>query len=55
MLQDQNTQLCIDICNTIEYDIKSYRFKMTIVKCTKVRLKLLKLKNLHKDMLVYPT
>ena len=27
MLQGQNTQAYIDMCNTIEYDVRSYRFK----------------------------
>ena len=32
----------IYIGNIIEYDVKSYQVKTTIVKCTKVRLKVLK-------------
>ena len=40
--QGQNTQAEIDESKPIEYDVKSYQVKMTIVKCTKIRLKGLK-------------
>ena len=40
--QRVNTQSYIDIGNNIEYDVKSYQVKKTIVKCTKVRMKGLK-------------
>ena len=43
ILQGQNTQAEMDIGNTIEYDVKSYQVKMTIVNCTEVRQKNLKL------------
>ena len=42
--QRVNTQSYIDIGNNIEYDVKSYQVKKTIVKCTRVKQKLLKLK-----------
>ena len=44
----------IDVVNTIEYDGKSYRVKITMVKCTKVWLKVLKFNRSQKYMLVYP-
>ena len=41
--------------NNIEYDMKLYQVKITIFKCTKVRVKLLKLNRSHKVMLVQTT
>ena len=35
--QGQNNWEDIDIGNTIEYDVKSYQVKTTIVKCTKLK------------------
>ena len=52
ILQSQRTKAEIDIGNIIEYDVKSYRVKTTIVKCTKVRQKGLKFNRSQKDMLV---
>ena len=40
-LKVSNKQAEIYIGNNIEYDVKSYQFKMAIVKCTKARKKLL--------------
>ena len=40
---------------TIEYDVKSYQVKTAIVKCTKIKLRVLKFKRSHKDMLLYPS
>ena len=48
ILQGHKTQAKIDIGNTVEYDVNSYQVKMTVVKCTKVRLELLKLDHSHK-------
>ena len=45
----------IDIGNTIWYDVKSYQFKTTLVKYTRVRIKGLKFNSSQKDMLVWPT
>ena len=39
ILQVQKTQSEIDMGNTIEYDMKSYQVKTTIIKCKKVRQK----------------
>ena len=45
----------MDIGNTIEYDVKSYQVKYTILKCTKVHIKGLKFNSSQKKMLVWPT
>ena len=42
MIKAQKTRSDIDICNTIEYNMKSYQAKTPIVKCTKLRIKVLK-------------
>ena len=39
ILTGWNTQVEIDVGNTIEYDVKLYQDKMTILKCTKVQIK----------------
>ena len=49
------TQSEIYIGNTIEYDVKSYQFKRTILKCTEVQLKVLQFKHSQKNMMEYPT
>ena len=41
--------------NTIEYEVKSYQVKTTIVKCTKVRIKGLKFNRSQIETLVWPT
>ena len=43
------------IGNTLEYDLKSYQVKTTIVKYTKVRMKILSFNCSQKDILVLPT
>ena len=40
--QIEKDQAKIGIGNTIEYDVKSYQVKITILKCTKVCIKVLK-------------
>ena len=55
ILQGWKTGAEIDIVNTIEYDVKSYQVKATIVKYIKVLLRGLKFNCSHKYMLVYPT
>ena len=52
--QSVKTRAEIDICNTIEYDVKLYQVKITIVKYTEVRLKGLNFNLSHKEMLVWP-
>ena len=52
MIKVSNTQAEIYIGNTIEYDVKSYQVKTTIVKCTNVRLKGLKFNRSQKETLV---
>ena len=54
MIKAQKTRSDIDICNTIEYNMKSYQAKTPIVKCTKLRIKWLKFNPSQKNMLVYP-
>ena len=41
MLKVVNTTVEIYICNTIEYDVKSSQVKLTILKRTKIRAKVL--------------
>ena len=48
ILKSQKIRAEIDINNTIEYDLKSYQVKVTVVKFTKVRLKGLKLNHPQK-------
>ena len=55
ILKVSKTRATIYIGNTIEYDMKSYQFKRTIVKYTKVLLKGLKFDHSQKEMLVSPT
>ena len=45
----------IYIGNTIEYDVKSYQLKTTIVTWTKVNIKGLNFNRSPKDLLVFPT
>ena len=52
ILQGRKIREEIDIFNTIEYDVISYQVKTTIVKCTKVRIKLLNFNRSQKYMLV---
>ena len=54
ILQGWKTLAEIDMGNTIEYDVKSYQVKTTVVKCTRVQLKGLKFNRLQKEVLVYP-
>ena len=51
ILQSQKIRAEIDINNAIEYDVKSYQVKVTVVKFTKVQLKGLKLNLPQKEML----
>ena len=55
MLKLWKTQSKIDMGNTIEYDVKSYQVKTTIVKCTKVKPIGFKFNRSQKNMLVWPT
>ena len=41
--------------NIIEYDIKSYQVKTTIVQCTKLHIEVLECNLSQKEMLVWPT
>ena len=43
-----NTRAEIDIGNTIEYDIKLYQVKMTVVNCTDIWIKGLKTLTAHR-------
>ena len=52
ILQVRKNRAEIDIVNTIEYGVKSYQVKTTIVKCTKVLQRVFKLNHSHKEMLV---
>ena len=52
MLKVWKTRAEIYIGDTIEYDLKSNQLKMTIVKCTKLRIKLLRFNPSQKNMLV---
>ena len=54
-IQGRKTRAEIDIGNTIEYDVKSYQVKMTIIRCKNVRQKGLKLNPSQKKMLIYST
>ena len=45
----------IDISSTIEYYVKSYQIKTTVIKCTKSATNGLKFNQSQKDMLVQPT
>ena len=55
LLQSKKTQSEIDICNTTEYDVRSYQVKSTIVKWTKVRPKGFKFNRSQKETLIYLT
>ena len=48
MLPGWKTWEEIDVCNTLEYDVKSNQVKNIVVKCTKVQLKGLKINRPHK-------
>ena len=49
MLQSRNTRAQIYIVDTIEYDVKSTQVKLTIVKRTKIRVKLLTVNRSQKN------
>ena len=55
MLRVWNTRVEIYIGNTLEYDVKSFQFKTTIVKYTKVGIKVLKFNLSQKDIMVWRT
>ena len=50
MLKALKTRAEIDKFNTMEYDVKLYQVKTSVVKCTKVRIKVLKFKRSYKNM-----
>ena len=52
MLKVWNTWAEIYIGDTIEYDVKSCQVKMAIVKCTKVRIRVLKFNLSYKETLM---
>ena len=48
VLPDRKTRTEIDICNTIDYDVKSYQVNKYILNCTYLRLKELKNLTTHR-------
>ena len=53
LLLGWNTRAEMDIGNNIEYDVKSYQAKITIVNCTNIRLEVLKMLTAHRRICWY--